>query len=552
MLNRRFYTTTCVAALMAASVGDVGALGLLSGESDGFAIDATTYPATVAVIDTGTPGNNLSNVGLDAANLVQSGTSPKMVHWNSSPYVRWTPHNLFLNSASPATQNVTLVTGALYTVTVTGAGGGNITGSSGASGTATTGSPATFTATGTTGTFTLTGSLDTIQINRGPIATAYLATTGAVRIGLPQGYDNATSQFGILIEPAATNICDSTQDITAGKWTNRNSTDTADTDTAPDGSSTADTMTGNASTAVHAIYQNVGDNDTVHTVSVYVKAGTCSFPYLLITAYSGTNYAVAVFDLTNGSATSASQTAVGATSGTIISTRQENVGDGWFRISMTGNLTSTTNGYNAVGQALAATGNSFSSEGEASNVTGLLTLKLWGLQVETGDVTSSYTPVIGTFTTATRAADNIATTVSSFPAAGAAHSLRLKGKLIGGTLGTAAISLATSGDATEVSSITHDTGPIAGVFSGDSGTQASFSIGSIALGTTFNAAARFTTNDFHAAVGGTLSGSPDTSGNFPAVHNRFDIATGAMNWWLYEAVSVPRAYDNSTLQAKTA
>jgi hypothetical protein len=173
MLNRRFYTTTCVAALMASSVGAVGALGLLSGESDGFAIDSTTYPATVAVIDTGTPANNLSNVGLDAANLVQSGTSPKMVHWNSSPYVRWTPHNLFLNSASPATQNVSLATGALYTVTVTGAGGGNITGSSGASGTATTGSPATFTATGGTGTFTLTGSLDTIQINRGPIAGLY-------------------------------------------------------------------------------------------------------------------------------------------------------------------------------------------------------------------------------------------------------------------------------------------------------------------------------------------------------------------------------------------
>jgi hypothetical protein len=525
------------------------ALALLTGEADGFAIEAEAYPETVAVKDTGTPANNLNDVAFGVSNLVQSGTSPKLVHWNSAPYVRWTPHNLFLNSAVPATQNVTLITGSLYTVTVTGAGGGDITGSSGASGTATTGSPATFTATGTTGTFTLTGSLDTIQINRGPIATSYLVSTGARRIGIPHGYDNETSRFGIWVEPAGTNICGVSEDLSGSGMNNRNSTETVNTDVAPDGSTTADTLTGSGGTTTHSIYQQVGVAGTTYTQSIYVKAGTCSFPYLLNTAYSGTNYAVAVFDLTNASATAASQTAVGATSGTIISTRQENVGDGWFRISLTGSNAADT--YKTVGQAAAATGNTFTSEGEVSLAQGL-TLKLWGMDVKASSTLSSYQPSHTAFGTSTRAADAIATTVSSFPAAGAAHSLRAKAKLNGGTLGTAFLSLATSGDATEVSSITHDTGPVVAMFSGDSGTQALFTVGSIAFGTIFNAAVRFATNDFEGAAGGVLSGTPDTSGTFPAVHDRLDIPTGSMNFYLYEMVSIPRAYNDTELQAKTA
>jgi hypothetical protein len=533
MLNRRFYTTTCVAALMASSVAAVGALGLLSGESDGFAIDSTTYPPTVAVKDTGTPANDLNNVDFGISNIVQSGTSPKMVFFPSSPYVRWTPHNLFLNSASPATQNVTLVTGFVYTVTVTGAGGGNITGSSGASGTATTGSPATFTATGTTGTFTLTGSLDTIQINRGSVATPYLATTGAIRIGVPQGYDNATSQYGVWVEPAATNVVLRSQELSNASWTTTGNTLTAAAATAPDGTTTGWNY---ASTSSFPFQALTTPTDTTYSFSLFVKYVDVQWLILSYSHVGGATDRVRVwFDIQNG--------VVGqhltAGSGTYVSKSMTAVGNGWYYITMAGQSTAANMAF-AYRNATA----------DGTNTTQAGNTYVWGPQAEVGTVATSYIPTVSA--TVTRAADSIASTTSSFPAAGAAHSLRLKARLIGGTLGTAAISLATSGDATEVSSITHDTGPIAGVFSGDSGTQASFSIGSIVLGTTFNAAARFTTNDFHAAVGGTLSGSPDTSGNFPAVHDRFDIATGAMNWWLYEAVSVPRAYDNSTLQAKTA
>lgn len=72
---------TDIAVVLPAVAGS--ALALLLGETDGFAINALTPGGTVAVIDTGTPANNKSDVLLNASNLVQSGTSPKRVLWNN-------------------------------------------------------------------------------------------------------------------------------------------------------------------------------------------------------------------------------------------------------------------------------------------------------------------------------------------------------------------------------------------------------------------------------------------------------------------------------------
>jgi hypothetical protein len=58
-----------------------GALALLSGETDGFAIDATGSVGTVAVIDTGTPANDIDNGLLSLSNLTNAGGSSKIVRW---------------------------------------------------------------------------------------------------------------------------------------------------------------------------------------------------------------------------------------------------------------------------------------------------------------------------------------------------------------------------------------------------------------------------------------------------------------------------------------
>jgi hypothetical protein len=393
-----------------ASTAVIGALALLAGEANGFAIDATTADGgTVAVIDTGTPANNLSNVILDASNLVQFGTSPKMVHHLSSPYVRWSAHNMFLNSGAPATQNVTLVVGFVYTVTVTGAGGGSITGSAGASGVATTGSPATFTATTTTGTFTYAATLTTIQLNRGAVATPYLATTGAIRIGIPQSYDAAAAKYGILAEPAGTNLILSSEDITT-TWVGAGA-QTANYATAPDGSTTADRLVASGGSC-YVEQQITITSGVICTGSTHVKLNA-NAQWVRLNLYDGgSNGCRAWFDVTNGVV--GTQAAFGS-GWTAVSYTITSIGNGWYRVTNTVDTTGTTCWMSIVAADADA---STTHDSDAD-------ILLWGAQAEEGSVATSYTPTLGS--TVTRAADNITAVATSFPL-GTSHTAYISAK----------------------------------------------------------------------------------------------------------------------------
>jgi hypothetical protein len=126
-----------------AAAAAVGGAALITAETNAFAVDATYATDANRVAKKAT--SVVTSYGLDSF-FTQAGTSPKTV-WDISGVLGWSPHNMFLNSASPATQNVTTVVGQNYTVTVVGSG--SMTGSAGASGVATAGSPLTFTATTT-------------------------------------------------------------------------------------------------------------------------------------------------------------------------------------------------------------------------------------------------------------------------------------------------------------------------------------------------------------------------------------------------------------------
>ena len=179
----------------------VGGGVLLEGETDGFATDFThaTDSERVAV----KVASVNTSYALDAF-YTNAGTSPKQV-FDAAGSLVWSPHNMFLNSAAPVTQNVTTIVGQNYTVTIVGSG--SMTGSAGASGVATAGAPLTYTATTVTSTFTKAGTVTQIQMNRGAVATAYIATTGAIKNGLAIDYDPVThASKGLLVEPAATNL----------------------------------------------------------------------------------------------------------------------------------------------------------------------------------------------------------------------------------------------------------------------------------------------------------------------------------------------------------
>lgn len=77
MLRGKLTTALLCSTMLGGPV--MGALALIGGETDGFAIDATTGGGTVAVKDVSTPANNLNNVALDASNLVNNSAGAKYV-----------------------------------------------------------------------------------------------------------------------------------------------------------------------------------------------------------------------------------------------------------------------------------------------------------------------------------------------------------------------------------------------------------------------------------------------------------------------------------------
>ena len=232
----------------------------------------------------------------------------------------WSPHNLFLNSAAPASQDVPLLSFMTYTMSVVGTG--SLTGSGNASGTATEGSPATFSANGLTGTFTKTGTLTQIQLNRGSVPTAYILTTGAPRFGLAVDHDPVTlAPRGLLCESQATNVVGRSNELTIG-WTTSGFT-VAQNASGPLGANTAFTLTATAGSSYKWTYIDRLGAAGNYYFSVYAKAGTVS--WIALGDGGAAPSQSAYFNLATGT--------VGTASGRFSSPAMQAVGNGWYRCS---------------------------------------------------------------------------------------------------------------------------------------------------------------------------------------------------------------------------
>ena len=98
------------------------------------------------------------------SDIVTYGTPGLALMTDSDGFQKWNPHNLALNSATPATQSITVVSGNDYTVEITGTG--SVTLSGAGTGTVTAGSPVEVTASTTTLTLTVSGSPSTLSTYR--------------------------------------------------------------------------------------------------------------------------------------------------------------------------------------------------------------------------------------------------------------------------------------------------------------------------------------------------------------------------------------------------
>lgn len=207
---------------------------------------------------------------------------------------------------------------------------------------------------------------------------------------------------GLLSETQRTNLLLRSEDLSHAAWTAASLTVTANSTTAPDGTTTADTLaaTGASGNVSQAITITAGRGIAY---SKYLKAGASSFASLILS--DGTNTVTAWFNLASGAVGTAS--AGGTSGGTALQYSQhwiEPAGNGWYRCA----LEVTSSVATAIGCAVSPA----ASDGAAAANGN--TIYAWGAQAEAETTLTNATSYIPTTSaTVTRSADNLTLAVST-------------------------------------------------------------------------------------------------------------------------------------------
>lgn len=195
---------------------------------------------------------------------------------------------------------------------------------------------------------------------------------------------------GLMVEPQGTNLL--TYSVPNTNWPLGFSTLTINSLAAPDG-----TLTGTLLTEASGSYHSASSvltaitSGVAYTATVYAKAGTGRY-LQVATIRLASNYVSVIFDLQNGVV---GETSVGATSGTITASSITPVGNGWYRCSVSFSLVQTST-YLVLSTAGALSGNSYASDGTLLVASSSRTYYLWGAQLETGSLATSYIPTNST------------------------------------------------------------------------------------------------------------------------------------------------------------
>ncbi len=229
----------------------------------------------------------------------------------------------------------------------------------------------------------------------------------SVASGIPR-LDYSVSGFvtgcpALLVEPSGTNLSFNSADFTAsGTWTSGANTISANVTATldPAGTNTAEKITPTAVSTTHFIssVQSIAiTSGTTYTLSVFAKAGGYDFLRVAFsTEIMPASNRGASFNLTSGTV---GDTQAGVTA------RIENYGNGWYRcsISRAATISATPSSpffFNSQNSD-SATSVTFTGDGTSGAF-------LWGAQLETGSVATSYIPT--TTGTGSRNADVISVT----------------------------------------------------------------------------------------------------------------------------------------------
>jgi hypothetical protein len=197
--------------------------------------------------------------------------------------------------------------------------------------------------------------------------------------------------LGLEIEEQRTNLLTYSEDYSNAAWNKSNSTVTANTIVAPDGTLTGEKLIANTSLGIHFASQGASvSSGTTYTLSCFIKAGEETTAMLSL---STSPFPRVKFNLSSGAIISS---ASGGT-GTITS-----VGNGWYRctVSFTAPATSIDPTISIRDTDTNWTGNGFGG------------IYIWGAQLEAGSFATSYIPTVAS--QVTRSADVASMTGTNF------------------------------------------------------------------------------------------------------------------------------------------
>jgi len=189
----------------------------------------------------------------------------------------------------------------------------------------------------------------------------------------------------LLLEPQRTNLMLYSEQLDNSNWVKADTSVTANTTTSPDGTTNADSLIENTATALHQISQGTVSVGGVYTVSIYAKKNGRNWIFLNIA--SASNYG-AWFDIDSG--------VLGTVQANITNTTITNVGNGWYRCSVTANTGALSP---RLSLTMATANNVLSYTGNGTS--GIF---IYGAQVEQGSYPTTYIPT--TSATVTRTADS--------------------------------------------------------------------------------------------------------------------------------------------------
>ena len=228
---------------------------------------------------------------------------------------------------------------------------------------------------------TVLGASGDFNVTRATTATRVNAS-GLIEVvasGIPRlDYPIGGGCPALLVEPSGTNLALQSENFTT-TWLTLSATVSGNVAVAPDGALTADLITTSA-TGNNIRQSPTVVSGTTYTFSCYIKNGDSNNVSLVMTT-AAFPASVVNFNLVSGTASSTT----GAPT-----FRIDNVGNGWYRCSMSVTATSSAAGACRI---------------QSASANAVSTFYVWGAQLETGSVATSYIPT--TTTSATRNADVI-------------------------------------------------------------------------------------------------------------------------------------------------